>query len=210
MGLFDTIEVKKKLPTNNVIKQFLGKDFDLNSLEYQTKDLDCAMLHYELRSNGDLYYEHVEYRQSTPEEVEQEKQEAKRNKWFPRFHMREKSREWVKSTETRDVEFYAYFKHKDDRYYSLDYKAHIVKGKVKSIKLFKSERETDQQHAERLQIEAKWAEDFRRHNQHVNRLSYKIINNIYNKPVRGLLRNMQRYSQKLPTLLYKLERKILY
>ena len=210
MGLFDYVKVKKKLPTDALIKKFLGKDFDPRKLEFQTKDLDCAMANYEIRDNGYLYTENVVYRESTPEELEQGKKESKKYRfgYFPR--LRVESREWVKTDVTKDVEFYSYCKQKDGRYYSTDYLAHVVKGKVKSIKLKKTERENDQEYDDRLKTEAKWAEDIRLHNEKTSRLSYKIVNNVYNKPIRKLIRVGVKYSQKVPTFLYNLEKKILY
>lgn len=210
MGLFDTVKVCKKLPTDALLKKFLGKDFDPRTLEFQTKDLDCAMANYEIRDNGYLYTENVVYRESTPEELEQDKKESKKYRfgYFPR--LRVESREWVKTDVTKDVEFYSYCKQKDGRYYSTDYLAHVVKGKVKSIKLKKTERESDQEYADRLKTEAKWAEDIRLHNELTSRLSYKIVNNIYNKPMRKLIRVGVKYSQKVPIFLYNLEKKILY
>ena len=212
MGLFDTIKVEKKLPINALIKQFLGKDFDPRKLEFQTKDLNCAMSHYKITEKGDLYYENIEYRDCTPEEIEQEKREAPQIKgWsFPRIGLKVKSRSWEKTDITCNAEFYEYFKHSDGRYYSIDYSMHVVKGKVKNIKIVKFERETDEDHASRLENEARWAEEIRRHNEKTSRISYKILNNLYNKPIRSLLRLGQRYSQKIPAALYKLERKILY
>ena len=209
MGLFDTIKVEKKLPVNALIKQFLGKDFDPRKLEFQTKDLNCSMSHYKISEKGDLYYENIEYRDSTPEEIEKERKENK-GSLFPRIGLKVKSRSWEKAGDTNDIEFYDYFKHNDGRYYSIDYSAHVIKGKVKNIKLIKFERETDQDHASRLENEAKWAEEIRRHNEKTSSLSYKIVNNVYNKPLRFLFRLGCRYSQKIPSFLYKLERKILY
>lgn len=208
MGLFDYVKVKKKLPTDALIKKFLGKDFDPRKLEFQTKDLDPAMVHYEIRENGDFYLEQIEYRDSTPEEQAEDKK-----KWgrFGAFTLKVASRKWQKTDYTGDIHFYSYEKNKaDDRYYALDYKAHVVKGKVKSIKLEKTERESDEEQAARIEMDKKFAEQMRLNNERVSKLSYKIINNLYNKPVKFILRRGQRYSQKLPNLLFKLEQKILY
>ena len=208
MGLFDYIHVKKKLPTDALIKKFLGKDFDPRKLEFQTKDLDPAMVHYEIRENGDLYLEVVEYRESTPEEQAEDKK-----KWgrFGACLLKVKSSRWEKTDYTGDIHFYSYDRNKlDDRYYALDYKAHVIKGKVKNIKLEKTERENDEEQAARIETDKKFAEQMRIHNEKVSKISYKIINFVYNKPTRFILRKAQRYSQKLPHLLFKLEQKILY
>jgi uncharacterized surface protein with fasciclin (FAS1) repeats len=209
MGMFDNIKVETKLPTNKLIQKFLGKDFDLTGFEYQTKDLDNALLTYTIKKNGDLFVERIEYRDSTPEE---KKQDIKTyGKQFGSFRLKVNSRIWEKTNHTGDVEFYAYEKAKQDgRYYTIDYKAHVVKGKVKNIKLIKAERENDQAYAERLKVEHKWSEEMRIHNEKVSKLSYKILNNIYNKPVRMALRLAYKHSQRIPDLLFKLERKILY
>jgi len=209
MGMFDNIKVETKLPTNKLIQKFLGKDFDLTGFEYQTKDLDNALLTYTIKKNGDLFVERIEYRDSTPEE---KKQDIKTyGKQFGSFRLKVNSRIWEKTNHTGDVEFYAYEKAKQDgRYYTIDYKAHVVKGKVKNIKLIKAERENDQAYAERLMVEHKWSEEMRIHNEKVSKLSYKILNNVYNKPVKMALRLAYKHSQKIPDLLFKLERKILY
>ena len=209
MGMFDNIKVETKLPTNKLIQKFLGKDFDLTGLEYQTKDLDKALVNYTIKKNGDLFVERVEYRNSTPEEKTQDIKTY--GKTFGSFRLKVDKRTWEKTNHTGDVDFCAYEKaNQDGRYYTIDYKAHVVKGKVKNIKLIKAERENDQAYAERLKMEHKWAEEMRLHNQKTSRLSYKILNNLYNKPVKIGLRFAQKYSQKIPSLLYKLERKILY
>jgi hypothetical protein len=209
MGMFDTIKVETKLPTNKLIQKFLGKDFDLTGFEYQTKDLDNALLTYTIKKNGDLFVERIEYRDSTPEE---KKQDIKTyGKQFGSFRLKVNSRIWEKTNHTGDVEFYAYEKAKQDgRYYSIDYKAHVVKGKVKNIKLVNAEREDDTTYSERLMVEHKWAEEMRLHSEKVSKLSYKILNNVYNKPVKLALRLAHKYSQRITGLLFKLEQKILY
>jgi hypothetical protein len=209
MGMFDTIKVETKLPTNKFIQKFLGKDFNLSSLEYQTKDLQNALLTYTIKKNGDLFVETIEYRESTPEEKAEDIK--KYGKQFGSFRLKVHSRTWEKTSHTGDVEFYAYEKaNQDGRYYTIDYKAHVVKGKVKSIKLVNAKREDDKTYSERLLMEHKWAEEMRLHSEKVSKLSYKILNNVYNKPVKMALRLAHKYSQKIPSLLFKLERKILY
>ena len=208
MGLFDYVKVKKKLPTDALVRKFLGKDYDPRKLEFQTKDLDPGMVTYEIRENGDLYQEFVEYRDSTPEEQEQDKKKYGK---FGRWTLKVKGRRWEKTNHTGDIQFYSYDLNKaDNRYYSLDYKAHVVKGRVKSIKLEKSEREGDEEQASRIETDKRFAEEMRRHNEKVSKLSYKIINTIYNKPVRFLIRKLQVNSQKMSSILFKLEQKILY
>jgi len=208
MGLFDYVKVKKKLPTDALVKKFLGKDYDPRKLEFQTKDLDPGMIHYEIRENGDLYQELIEYRESTPEEREQDKKKYGK---FGGWALKVKNSRWKKIDHTGDIHFYSYDLNKEDnRYYALDYKAHVVKGKVKSIKLEKSERESDEEQTNRIEMDRKFAEEMRRHNEKVSKLSYKIINVVYNKPMKFLLRKGQVYSQRVPNLLFKLERKILY
>jgi hypothetical protein len=86
----------------------------------------------------------------------------------------------------------------------------VVKGKVKRIKLEKTERESDKEQAARIETDKKLVEHMRLHNEKVSKLSYKIINFLYNKPTRFVLRKAQRYLQNLPAFLFKLEQKILY
>jgi hypothetical protein len=108
--MFDNIKVETKLPTNKLIQKFLGKDFDLTGFEYQTKDLDNALLTYTIKKNGDLFVERIEYRDSTPEE---KKQDIKTyGKQFGSFRLKVNSRIWEKTNHTGDVEFYAYEKAK--------------------------------------------------------------------------------------------------
>jgi hypothetical protein len=200
--------VKKKLPTDALIKKFLGKDFDPRKLKFQTKDLENVMLTYEIRENGDLYLKRIEYRDSTPEEQAEDKKKLAR---FSAFTLKVASQKWQKTDYTGDIHFYSYDRNKaDDRYYALDYKAHVVKGKVKRIKLEKTERESDKEQAARIETDKKLVEHMRLHNEKVSKLSYKIINFLYNKPTRFVLRKAQRYLQNLPAFLFKLEQKILY
>ena len=115
MGMFDTIKVETKLPTNKFIQKFLGKDFDLSSLEYQTKDLQNALLTYTIKKNGDLFVETIEYRESTPEEQKQDIKKYGKQWGSSRFKI--KSRTWQKTDHTGEISFLAYEKLKQDKNY---------------------------------------------------------------------------------------------
>ena len=54
MGMFDTITVKAKMPKSWPADR---------EPVFQTKDLECLMLDYEIREDNKLYLERVKYKQ---------------------------------------------------------------------------------------------------------------------------------------------------
>ncbi len=53
MGMFDSLRIHSPLPFSDEMDPALR--VTLQAEEYQTKDLDCALDHYELRSDGTLW-----------------------------------------------------------------------------------------------------------------------------------------------------------
>lgn len=208
MGMFDSIKTEKKLPVNATLNKWLGADFDTCKQEYQTKDLGQTMNTYRIKKSGTLLEEIVQYRQRTDSE---KADDIKKYKRWGNFGMRVKNRKWVKSNHSGNVEFYAGFKHGEEkRYYTINYIALIVKGRVKNIKLSEFEREGDADYTSRLEMERKWAEEMRRNREKTSSFSYKIINFVWNSPLRIIFHKLYNLSHRIPNSILKLERTLHY
>ena len=69
MGMFDNIRSEYALP--KPVDAVELKDFDFNSIHYQTKDLDCTFESYLITSDGKLMHEKFSYESSNdPEHLE--------------------------------------------------------------------------------------------------------------------------------------------
>ena len=70
MGMFDTIEVHRKLPLAVVEGvdvsdvKYLKKSVNWKNIEFQTKSLDDCLEHYKLSVNGKLYVRRAKYKEA--------------------------------------------------------------------------------------------------------------------------------------------------
>jgi len=70
MGMFDTIEVHRKLPLAVVEGvdasdvKYLKKSVKWKNIEFQTKSLDDCLEHYKLSVNGKLYVRRAKYKEA--------------------------------------------------------------------------------------------------------------------------------------------------
>jgi hypothetical protein len=129
MGMFDTIAVKAKMP-----KSWPADKEPV----FQTKDLECLMLDYEIREDNKLYLERVKYKQVEREPIEKE------GDWLSRFPLMEReSSEWSLAPATGYIVFYTSVKNDEGEDLWLEYRAHIVSGVVLSIEDFKDCKEGD-------------------------------------------------------------------
>lgn len=111
--MYDNITVKVKMPES------WPKD---QEPVFQTKDLECLILDYEIREDNKLYVERVKYKQVSPPKGE----------GYDRFSIlpcvERESSEWVLSPFTGYVVFYA-----EANGEWFEYRAHIVCGVLLSI-----------------------------------------------------------------------------
>ena len=69
MGMFDTVEVHRKLPlkANDEVTSkdvaALNKKFSWKEIEFQTKSLDNCMEHFKIGVNGKLYIKRQKYKE---------------------------------------------------------------------------------------------------------------------------------------------------
>lgn len=64
MGMYDSVRIEKGIKIPSVEKLLPGlENFDIHEIEFQTKDLDCNMYEYTVKSDGGLYLTEV-YRDS--------------------------------------------------------------------------------------------------------------------------------------------------
>ena len=120
MGLYDTIHVKNfPLPLPSEPKGFTGTTC------FQTKDFDCGLQNYEIREDGTLWCEEVEYVAGEP------------NSGSKPYFVDVKHKTWVFVEITNTFEMYDYIQTHDERQYDycITYKVVIVKGVVDKIEL---------------------------------------------------------------------------
>ena len=74
MGMFDTVEVHRKLPlkVNDEVTSkdiaTLKKNISWKDVEFQTKSLDNCMEHFKIAVNGKLYIKRQKYKEADPQE----------------------------------------------------------------------------------------------------------------------------------------------
>ena len=72
MGMYDTVEVHRKLPlkANDEVTSkdvaALNKKFSWRDVEFQTKSLDDCLEHYKIAVNGKLYIKRQKYKETDP------------------------------------------------------------------------------------------------------------------------------------------------
>jgi len=134
MGMFDYLTCKYPLPLPLDLRE--AKDVDFNKLTYQTKDLECVMVAYEIREDGILYIRRCE--------LEHVPGNPKAKSVIYRIGHMKTIKEWWEATDfTGTVNFYEglhYSDESDDNWnndYWVEYKATFLKGKVIEIVLDK-------------------------------------------------------------------------
>ena len=85
MGMFDTVEVHRKLPlkANDEVTSkdvtALNKKFFWKEVEFQTKSLDNCMEHFKIGVNGKLYIKRQKYKETDTKKSKQYKYKYKYN-----------------------------------------------------------------------------------------------------------------------------------
>jgi hypothetical protein len=123
MGMFDTITVKCDLPDS------FPKD---KGPVFQTKDLDCIMLEYEIRENKQLFVKRCKYKA-----IDGNPDSESLFDRLPRYE--EVSHEWEFYPYTGYIVFYTSIGEDHSKW--VDYRAHLVGGFVMSISDFTTSTE---------------------------------------------------------------------
>ncbi len=126
MGMFDEIKYECKEISLPVIDKILEWNIDVNSITYQTKDLENLLNLYTVNGEGRLIYKNVKYKWKDDDNA------------FLKGYMEEESHTLDDMNYHGVLNFYTYENlDKDGKQfsYSLDYEAKFTDGKLTSIKL---------------------------------------------------------------------------
>jgi len=222
MGMFDTVVVEGlKLPTpGKEISKYLKEiNLDLPN-DYQTKDLDNSLSTYIIDSKGQLWYNQ---RRATGKKIAREpftafvdsrsflerlyfnikfkKSSSKETNLWPEFKAVK-----TKSHYTGEIRFYNYAE-LQGRYVDVEYVSTFINGKVKSIKLVKSELEAAAAAKKRKNRDEaffnKLKEDSARRAEFTAKWYYPVLRETYNPLIFFLKLFVQWSCTKITTWSYK-------
>ncbi len=194
MSLFDHLNCKYLLPRpENAVEL---KDFDLNSLNFQTKDLDNLMYLYEIRTDGTLWREDRETKW-----VEGDKRS--KNFFEKLGHLKTIRSWWTQILNTQTIYFYESIR--NDKYnndYWIEFSAEFLQGKLISIKLIKFEADDNGIRKDR---EKTWEENMKKRAILFDKWYIKYSYVPYSRIIRYIFLKYNHLKQKLPSA-WKIER----
>ena len=138
MGMFDTVEVHRKLPikANDEVSakeiRALKQGIDWKEVEFQTKSLDDCMEHYKIAVNGKLYIKRQKYKEAKPK-----KNRSKNKKLFDNLPLLEPDgKPWFEPAPKipTSLQFYTNVELRKDKEYWLEFEAIFLEGKLYEIK----------------------------------------------------------------------------
>ena len=160
MGMFDTVEVHRKLPlkANDEVTSkdvaALNKKFSWKDVEFQTKSLDNCMEHYKIAVNGKLYIKRQKYK-----ETDLKKRQGKKGKnLFDNFPLLEPDgKPWFEPAPSipTSLVFYTNVELRKEKEYWIEFEAIFLQGKLHEIKLISLEQIKLQEVAETKPISEK-------------------------------------------------------
>jgi hypothetical protein len=206
MGMFDTVYIKKALPLNKELKTI--EDIKWDEADFQTKDLENALLTYEVTKAGKLRYQEVEREWVDDEGA------------FLKGYMKEVSTKWVDTKHTGKVRFYHNFStNKTNRNifsdtledeadlegydWWVEFEAEFVKGKLTDIKLIEASKEPAKF---RILKNIEWAKELKKKEASLYRRTIKFLrkSKTYCNLIRELLKLNSTISSKISWVLYRL------
>lgn len=164
MGLYDTIHAKIKLPQPTDPKGFNG------TTHFQTKDLECCLVDYQIREDGTLWRLDIEYTEA----------ECKDRL----FGIEPKSSNWVFDAITKTIEMYDFVHSNESEYdYWIDYKVVFIKGVIDNIEISKFEATPN---AERKESDRIFRENLIKRQKFSKTKAYKYLYRPYSSIVYGV------------------------
>ena len=139
MGMFDTVEVHRKLPlkANGEVTSkdvtALNKKFSWKEIEFQTKSLDNCMEHFKIGVNGKLYVKRQKYKEPDPKN----RQGKKGKNLFDNFPLLEPDgKPWFEPAPKipTSLQFYTNVELNKGKEYWLEFEAIFLEGKLHQIK----------------------------------------------------------------------------
>ena len=128
MGMFDTILCDYPLPLPELLKK---PDLNWSKVDFQTKDLDCAMHVYHITAEGTLELEVIdrEFIYYTPEEM----RTLQPKPWSTVKEVVVKSKSIERISHHGKVTFYTSIEHTDEEDLWVDFEATFTYGKIYSV-----------------------------------------------------------------------------
>ena len=173
--------------------------------QYQTKDLDNALIEFKIGEDRVLYEKKVEYEER--ELTEQEKEDKdKGGFWSPGWHFEEKSHEWVKYEYTGYINFYDFITDIDENNDAwVEYKAHVKDGEIQEeIELDKFDIEDN---SERKEQSARIDAEIKARKEYQQKWRYRFFGQYWNRLINCAFRVVRWLGNKLNSS-WKLEDKL--
>jgi len=203
MGMFDTVIVEGlKLKAPREITSFIKSNSASFPNEFQTKDLDCLMGVYKINENGVIFEEQRKLTGKKIPFADHFKDWKDNRSFLERLYWKVKNLKYSSFNKKNLVEETKTILVKSKitntftmlsvdeiggRSLSLDYEVKAVEGKVKSVKLFKweleSEKEAAKRHKRDSEFKQKMDESFAKHRKFRSNWYYPILKEIYNPAV---------------------------
>lgn len=136
MGMFDTVEVHRKLPlkandeVNSKQVAALNKKFSWKEIEFQTKSLDNCMEHFKIAVNGKLYIRRQKYKEPDPKNYRGKKS------WADVPLLEPDGKPWLEPAPRvpTSLQFYTNIELSKGKEYWLEFEAIFLEGKLHEIK----------------------------------------------------------------------------
>jgi hypothetical protein len=202
MGMFDTIEVHRKLPWA-VVDGVEAKDIkDLKKLvnwkeiHFQTKSLDNYMEHYRIAVNGKLYVQRANYKEVEKRGI------SKASPTFPILEIDGKP--WFEAAlkVPTSIVFYESVVLEPFDYW-VEFEGIFLCGKLEKIKLVAVEKTSSEP---RIANELRFKEELERGNKMRQRPWYRIYNAVWGVPLSGVFKLGRSSISTLSRFLVKMEK----
>ena len=169
------------------------------SYDFQTKDLDLILGLYVIDKNGQLSIQRKD-----GEWVQGNK---KSDSLIGTLGYFKTTKEWLEELNTTTTTVFYDYQHSQntDYDYFIEYEAIFVNGKLTSIKLIKFEANDN---SERKRKDIEFDKKLEEHHKFINTWKYKYFAKPYNRTISFVFRKMNKISQNLSRILYKIENKI--
>lgn len=192
MGMFDTIICKYPLPMPSDPKGYVGSE------SFQTKDLENALLVYEIREDGTLWEQ--------KHETEWVEGDSKSDNWLDKMGHNKTLKSWwdqvsfTKTIRMLDVQF------NDGEYdYVINYKINFVKGVVSEVEISSFEARPNN---ERKSRDFEFIEIMKQREKFIKSWKYRYFYKHYHNVVHFVLGTLVVLFSWLAATLSKLERRI--
>ena len=173
--------------------------------QYQTKDLDNALVEYKIGKDRVLYEKNVEYEKRKLTEEEKKDKESG-GFWHPMWYLEPISEEWVKHEYTGYINFYDFITDIDESNDAwVEYRAHVKDGEIQEgIELVKFDIEDNSERkesTERLKVEMKARSEYRK------KWRYRFFGQYWNALISCIFRTGRRVGSTLNNT-FKIEDKL--